>query len=199
VTERRTTITKAATPGNRIQVEDGRFVSEGLELQVVLRHLYDLPKSQFVVELPDAETPYEITIESPGIPRPQIVEYARAVLMHELGIEARQRSEEQDVFVLRRIDGANPLEASTAAKPEHTARGTDLHCVKQPLTLLLGHLSRAAGGKVFVDETGLDGRYDYDLAFYDKDSLVEELRRLGLEYRKDRREVQVTVLVPTAE
>lgn len=195
-TERRTVVAPAEEAGNRLMIAEGRFVSEGLPLHIVLNRVFGLPKAQMAIELPSADEPFDITIEAPGVPRDQIEEYARSELLRELQIHPEQRLEEQDVFVLKPVAGAHPLSPSKATAPVHTVRGMQLHCEKQPLAQLLSHLSHLSGGKLFLDETGWDGLYDYDLEIFDKASLVDALRAMGLEYAKDRREVSVTVLRP---
>ncbi|MEM7205660.1 MAG: TIGR03435 family protein [Planctomycetota bacterium] len=193
-TERRTVVEAADTAGNQMRIDNGRFESMGLPLRIVLRSVFELPKGQIAVDLPDADEPFDITIEAPGVPRDQIKEYARAELLRELQLVVEHRTEEQDVVVLQRIDGAPQLTPSQADAPEYSVRGMQLHCVKQPLARLRSHMSRLSGGTPVFDETGLGEEYDYDLEVFDKESLVAALRDMGLEYAKDRRDVRVTVL-----
>lgn len=193
-TERLTLIEDAAGDDQRMLYDHGRFLAQGLPLRVVLRELYDLPKSLIEFQIPNVDRLVDVTVHAPGIDRSQIREYARSELTRELDIHTDAKSVEQSVCIVRRIEGLESLEPSTADKSRLTAQGYRLSAVKKPLSVLMEHLGRATGGINFINESGLDGVYDFEVQFFDKETIISELRALGLEFSKDRRTMQVTVL-----
>lgn len=193
-TERKVEIVPTTTNGNRMIFNEGVFVSEGLPLRIVLTRVYGLPKSRIEFDLPGIEERVDVTVHAPGVERGQMEEYARAALTRELDLVAREVQVEQDVCVLSRVEGSESLAPSTAEAPGLSIRGYHLNATKKPISLLLDHLSRVTGGTTFLDETELDGLYDFEVQFFDAASMKSELAKLGLEYSKTRREVTVTRL-----
>ena len=75
-------------------------------------------------------------------------------------------------------------------------RGGWMKAVKKPIDALAKHLGRLAGDLPCVDETGLQGLYDFEVDVIDRETLVEELAKLGLRYRKEQRVMPVYVFQP---
>jgi len=190
-TTRRHVIQKAKNPGNRMRVDHGRYESIGLPLRVALQSLSGLPHSQVDITLPAKDTNFDILVENPTVERDQIEEYALAVICRELGIRREDSREERDVLVLTRIQGVDGPPVAAGTKRSLAIRGPQLDAKGQSMQPLVEFLSRISGGKPVVDETGLEGTFDYGFQVFTRDDLVQQLAKIGLEYSKGRREVQV--------
>ena len=94
-------------------------------------------------------------------------------------------------------DPDRPLEESTAPQGSRTrsANGGGLEMVGGPLEFVRSWFENVLQRPV-VDDTGLLGRYDLSMSWVDRDSLFEELRRVGLDLVPDRGPVSMLVVGP---
>ena len=113
------------------------------------------------------------------------------------GINGRWQEQEREVMVLKRTPGAANLIPSKELEMYMFARGK-INLTNQPLGKLADALSNFVR-KIVVDETGLTGRFDFQLAYGDhnpailRDALSE---RYGLVLEPARRNVRMLVIEP---
>jgi uncharacterized protein (TIGR03435 family) len=172
-----------------------RFEADGIRPLALLSLAYDTPDNRFLDEagLPDGG--YRVDVILPEgkeyLLRPMIQQLA----LTSFGITVERETRMMDVKVLKRIEGAAPLEPSAAEKPLYTFRGTRLTAIRQPIRKLIEYVGNGSKSPV-IDETGLRGEYDFSMEWVlgDKSSFNEALHRLGFELVSERRTVEVLVI-----
>jgi uncharacterized protein (TIGR03435 family) len=117
-------------------------------------------------------------------------------------LKMRRESRPTNVYVLSSI-GASKLHPSTAkTSPGFSTHPGQFTGVATSILRLTHLLSQNLDGAEVIDETGLNGLYDFDLVWQkgNSDSLQESLRnQLGLAIRKDVRDREYLVVSKAVE
>jgi len=157
---------------------------------------YGVPESRVVLEanLPDEK--YDIKAE--GAPQDKnTLPALQIALSSALGVAAAREEREVEAYVLGQFPGLNHKLLSPGPEAENAGAAHDsVSGTNSDLRLLLMFLDGRADIPV-IDETGLKGKYTYDLKVVGKDyeSLRKAVReQLGLDLRKERRKLPVIVV-----
>jgi uncharacterized protein (TIGR03435 family) len=164
--------------------------------KVCLAWAFSVPSSRIVLktELPDEK--YDIRAAGAAQDK-NVLPALQLAVSSALGINATREEREIDAYVLGKLPGqahklmAPGQEQANAGWDQENVSGTNTDL--RPLIMFLEDSS----GLPVIDETGLQGKYTYDLKAPKKD--YESLRRaireqLGLDFRKERRRLQVVVV-----
>lgn len=168
----------------------------GASRDLILRMIYDYPKAQYRVELPEDEGLWRVHAAVPEDRADELHGLLDKTLRQRLGFDIVEEEAEIEIVVLERTSGAVPLAPSSSDKGSVTMRGGFLQARAKPMSVLATHLRRISGDRPCVDETGLDGLYDFEIDAIDRDSLVAALAELGLQYRLETRTMPVYVFRP---
>ncbi len=172
-----------------------RFEADGIRPLSLLSAAFDAPVNRLIDEAGLPVAGYRVDVILPEgkeyLLRPTIQQLA----LTSLGITVEREARMMDVKALRRIEGAAPLEPSSADKPLYTFRGPKLTAIRQPIAKLVDYVGNGSTSPV-VDETGLAGEYDFSMEWVlgDKSSFNEALNKLGFELTNERRPVEVLVI-----
>ncbi len=172
-----------------------RFEADGIRPLSLLSAAFDAPAGRLVDEAGLPLSGYRVDVIVPEgkeyLLRPTLQQLA----LTSLGIIVEREMRTIDVKVLKRIEGAAPLEPSSAEKPFYTFRGPKLTAIRQPIRKLVEYVGNGSKSPV-IDETGLAGEYDFSMEWVlgDKVSFNEALNKLGFELTSDRRAVEVLVI-----
>ena len=106
----------------------------------------------------------------------------RAAISAHTGWSMRWVEEPRDVLVLRRAAGAPPLPAASGGEPLFMSLRGRARAVRQPVTELIAEVARRLE-KIVLDETGLNGLYDWEMPYQpgQPDVTIKGLTALGLE------------------
>jgi uncharacterized protein (TIGR03435 family) len=180
------------SPGGIID-KNGRYEAYGMTLREILSEAYQFPESR--VDAPEwcSKSRFDYSIVTP-----QHEEATRGTLLKQaleaaFQLKVHKESKETQVYVLRKLDGQGPkLQLATTqgksgywnplrGEAELTGRSVEV----------IARLAQLVLGDETFDETGLAGRYDFDLKWdaSQPGSLIEAVRsQLGLalvaEHRK---------------
>jgi hypothetical protein len=179
----------------------GQQVDAGAIIQYCLREeaggWYKSPRVLLECDLPARKFAYRIRVPegsdlSPFLLLRQAVEAA-------LGVRLRvdRESRQQDVWILRRV-GPVALD-SPEGNPEtgRTAFGDrGIRGENSPVSHLADWIERGRPGMRVLDETGLEGKYDWILKVksYGLDDLNDSLKKIGLAVRPAQRQVPYIVV-----
>lgn len=172
-----------------------RFEADGIRPLSLLSAAFDAPVNRLVDEAGLPLSGYRVDVIVPEgkeyLLRPTLQQLA----LTSLGIIVEREMRTIDVKVLKRIEGAAPLEPSSAEKPFYTFRGPKLTAIRQPIRKLVEYVGNGSKSPV-IDETGLAGEYDFSMEWVlgDKGTFNEALNKLGFELTSDRRAVEVLVI-----
>ena len=183
-------------PADDPQFPSRRFSGDGIWPLGLLASAYEIPASRFVDDAALPQSGYFIDVIVPEGKEHLLNPTVQQLLQDGLNIRVDIETREMEVMVLRQIEGmSTPLKPSQAEKPYYTFRGPKLTAIKQPVNKLVDYLSNATR-KPLIDETGLSGEYDFsmDWVMGNKESLHEELRKLGLELVEGKRRVEMLVV-----
>jgi uncharacterized protein (TIGR03435 family) len=156
---------------------------------------YDTKRMVLPDELDDRW--YSIRITYPPERLSELSPLLRQVARTAFGIDARLELREAEVLILQAPRGAGPgLRPAVSEASGSSGMPGRLTAIGQPTMNVAWHLASKVG-KIVVDETGLDGRYDYELEWDQRDPqdmvrAVEE--QLGLVLVAGRREVEFLVV-----
>lgn len=172
-----------------------RFVAT--RIKQLVRFAYDTHPKDVIYAVPlDHAMRYDVLV-TPADNNP---ETARALLRKrledELAIQALRRLRKSPVLVLKRIEGAPPPTPSEAPKRLLTGGAGDLQA-RKATTGSLARFIRTFSEKPVVDDSGLEGEYDFSLSWDDSQgsaAFAEALSGIGFELVPDERRVEKLII-----
>jgi uncharacterized protein (TIGR03435 family) len=172
-------------------VGDGVYLSNLLQIafQTDYYHLdWKLPESY-------SKNTYRFAARVPKDQPDKLLPLLRQTITAFFGIKADWETQSREVLLLRRIQGLPEIVPSTAQQPVFQMLRGKISLKKQRIGSLVGLLTNLAR-KPVVDESGLMGEYDFDLAYQPDDMKVieAELAKLGLELIAAKRDLKVLVV-----
>ena len=173
------------------------LTADGVGLDTLVQAAYETDHFHLDWRMPKDDQTYRVAIRVPEDRKSCLLSYMRQTLGTVFGIQARWENHERDVYVLRRIEGQGGLSESRAEhdlvqmmKGKITLRHQS---VKRLCDLLTNSLE-----SLVVDETGMNGLYDFDVPYQhgQPEVTTQALRGLGFEAIKARRSVPILVVGP---
>lgn len=178
-----------------IDSKRGRYTAVSAEPLSLIQNAFVLPFSQILNRdiLPKLRYTV-IAVMPPGQPQ-MLFPLLQQLIPPALGVTARKEEREMNVPLLTAPSSASGLRKSEGTPPSTSSMGGALQLRGQPLSAVATFVQSALGVPV-LDETHLEGRYDVELKFDQKDpqSLKVALKQLGLELVPGRRIVSVVVI-----
>ena len=174
-----------------------RFVADGLFLETLIRLAYEAPPPYVDYRLPHQERQYRVSAIVPKGQETRLLPLLREALKSSFGLSIYWETQEKEVLVLKQLPGKKS--GLTPSRAEKSAswpvRGT-LHGTMQTMENLCLAVAEWIELPV-VDETGLSGKYDWELPYQpgDPSVLIGALNKeLGLEAKRSPRQIQVLVV-----
>ncbi len=184
-----------ATMGtSRFARGSGRIDADGVTWRPLVELAFEADPAQVVGTLESLEQQtFRVSVKAPEGNDEAARSMMRELLRASLGIAAEWKDEERSVMVLSRKGGAPAPQVSAAGKPMAMARSGTVKLERVGMQTLAKLLGSYAGGKLGVDETGLEGVYDISLQWTpgNKESLAAALAAHGLEATTSTRRVRV--------
>jgi uncharacterized protein (TIGR03435 family) len=185
-----------ATGGHYHPVDSRRFTADGATLSNLVCAAWQTDFFHVDFRFPLSEQQYRVSVVVPPGQERMLFPIFQQALLVNFGIQAHWESQERQAFVLKPRAGASSPPLSKSDKEEYGFGHGRIVGRRQPLAKLVESLTNFLRGPV-ADETGLGGRYDWDLSYDigDKDILMKEVRdKLGLELTPATRPVRVLVI-----
>ncbi len=173
------------------------ITADGVPLSLLVQLAYQTDHYHLDWQMPKDERMYRAAFRVPEERKERLLPFMRQTLSEMFGIQARWLDEPRDVYVLHRIEGRSPLlESRTDKELSQMLRGK-ITLRHQPISKLCEMLTNSFDA-VVLDETGMDGRYDFDILYQPGQPEVtrEALKEIGLEVVKARRSIQILVVTP---
>jgi uncharacterized protein (TIGR03435 family) len=186
---------KTTTSG--IMRRPGHITSDGMPLEVLAQVAYGTDHYHIDWQMPKDDQTYRAAFRVPEEQKERLLPYMQHTLAALFGVQARWETQERDVFVLQRIEGHAALAESRAEKDVVQMLRGKITLRRQPVSQLRDLLSNSLRG-ITIDETGMTGRYDFDISYQpgQPEVATQALKQLGLEVVKARRPVRILVVVP---
>lgn len=156
----------------------GKLTITGGSLKSIVAQAYDSPsyRTEWRTQVP--ETPYDVAIALPLKQANLLGPILRGLLREMFGVTGRHETQQRDVLLLTVPPGTKPTlrlavsEGSSVSSGAGTMQAVGL-TIPTFATNLAGWFSRPV-----IDQTGIEGRYDFDLKWDPKDleSLAKAVR-----------------------
>jgi uncharacterized protein (TIGR03435 family) len=193
---------KTLTAGYHLPPNSGHFTADGVPISMVLLVAYQTDSLHMDWRMPRTATAiynqyFRVVFRVPEERKDRLLPYMRQTIADMFGIQAYWEKQEREVYVLRRIKGqALPQQSRAEKEVELAGRGT-ITLRYQPVSILCKWLTNYLRA-ITVDETGMEGQYDLDVAYQDgnPELMFDALKKLGLEAVKMRRNVSILVVEP---
>lgn len=177
---------------------------EGQRLTTLLPIAYGVRQSRIDIETELPGEPFDVRVRIPRDDAAAVRRLLAIGLEQAFAFEARTETRTKEVLVMTAADPLGPELVPTVAKDgssHSSTSGNGMQAVGIPSESIAGYFERQLG-KIIVDESGLDGRYDMRFRcdeFGENAILAAADAQLGLQFRADRREVDVLVIRSIAE
>jgi uncharacterized protein (TIGR03435 family) len=177
--------------------------SSGATLSQLIADVYGVPAPRLLIDFEPPEERYDVTVTSQGGLKNQIDAIRRQAVEAAFGLTAKHEQHDLDAYVLtvkdKDAEGLRPTQAANnsgwqGGAGSRAGVNVDFKTIVQQLEPLLK--------QPVVDETGLNGRYDFELKWdqpapenSNPDSLIKALRdQLGIEATLAKRPIDILVV-----
>jgi uncharacterized protein (TIGR03435 family) len=178
------------SPGAVSGTTGRRWETWGVGLQRLLADAYGIPESRIDGPSWLSSERYDVFIAAPGLDEGRRLPLLRRTLEETFQLKVRRESRESDVYVLHASPGIEPkLRLARSGTSSRWGKTGDITGVSLPVASIIGIAGQAIG-KTVIDETGLEGHFDFELKWdvTNPQSLVQAVRsQLGLELTPSRR------------
>lgn len=175
----------------------GHITADGVALESLVWLAYQTDYFHLDWQMPKDARKYRAAFRVPQGREERLFPYMQETLTEMFGLQARWTEQPHDIYVLRRIVGHAPLAESHADKEVVQVMRGKITLRHQPVAKLCDVLSNAFDG-IVMDETGMDGRYDFEIPYQPGQPEVTSgaLKEIGLEGVKARRNIRVLLVTP---
>ena len=175
----------------------GHITADGVPLEVLVQVAYQTDHYHIDWRMPKDDNMYRAAFRVPEKQTDRLLPYVQHTLADLFGIQARWATQERDVYVLGRIEGYAALPESRSEKELAQMMRGKITLRRQPVGKLCQFLTNSFGA-VVIDETGMEGRYDFDIPYQpgQLDVLSKGLHDIGLDAVKARRNIQILLVTP---
>lgn len=175
----------------------GHITADGVPLEFLVQIAYQIDNYHIDWRMPKDDQVYRAAFRVPEERKERLLPYMRQTLADLFGMQARWETQERDVYVLRRIKGHAALPEARAEKELVQMMRGKITLRRQPVSKLCDFLTKSLNA-VVIDQTGMDGHYDFDVPYQPGQPVVttQALKDIGLEAVKARRNLQVLVVAP---
>jgi uncharacterized protein (TIGR03435 family) len=177
--------------------------SSGASLFDLASSIYGVTGPHLLLDFPVPDEKYDVSIHSTRAGRDQIEPLRKAAIEAAFGLSAIQEKHDLDAYVLtvKNKESKRLQPTATANSSGWSEDRGKISAVNTSLASLVNRLEPLLKQPV-VDETGMQGKYDYELKWDqpdvnnpNTDALIEAVRdQLGLELTLAKRPIDVTVV-----
>jgi uncharacterized protein (TIGR03435 family) len=145
----------------------------------------------------DDHNTYDVFLSNPNATRETFVPWEQSVIESVFRIKVTRVTREVDVWVLTKLETKPEILKSPGTLKDFSDQGKHGHIVvaNTPVSFIAQMLESPAGRPV-VDETGITGQYDFDLAWTGADEIrsIEAMRKAGFKIEGARRPFEYLIV-----
>ncbi len=192
---------RPSTRGNLVRILHGKFEAQGITLRQAVSSAHQIPASRIVAPAWFDEAKYDMVVAAPKGAESDLLPLLQKALEVAFRLRIRRETQETDVLVLRVSKGRTPnVRKPVSSGGSVSRRSGKFTALNSPLRVLTINLEWILKQPI-IDETGLDGKYDFELVWEaaKPESLPQAVREgLGLELIPAKRRVE-KLIVEAAE
>jgi len=152
------------SPGGVIE-KNGRHEVYGETLRQILSEVYEVPENR--VDAPEwcSKASYDYSVVTPQHEEALRGSLLKQALEAAFRLKVHKEMKETSVYILRKLDGEQPKlrAATTQGQSSHWSPGKGNMEAMGASVGSITHVAQFVLGEEILDETGLTGRYDFDL------------------------------------
>ena len=143
----------------------GEISGDGITFLNLIAAAYQTPFHRVINQLPEVDGKYKVSVVAPKGREDLLYTMFQQMVESTFGIRARRETRDMSVFVLRvRLEEPAKLRRSLVGDAQHWFVCGKIHAEKQRLSVLADVLENFLDRAV-VDETGLEGEYDWEFSY----------------------------------
>lgn len=174
-----------------------KFQVKGVTARWLLAAAYNFPQDRVIGEIVDDSTRYDVSLLAPGANGEGLRDLLPGIVCTALGLKVTRQTKDTDVLILKALRGKPEglRETSTPGKSTWTSQNGEVHIVDFPVSVLAS-VVQATVHKNVIDETGIQGKYDFDFTIEAKtpNSVFDIVRKYGFTIEADTRPLEFLVL-----
>lgn len=189
---------KTTTSG--VRPRPGHITADGVPLQVLIQIAYQTDSYHVDWRVPSDNRQYRAAFRVPADHAERLRPYMRDTLADLFGVHARWEPQVRQCYLLRRIASKAPPQLFQGGQELVQMLRGHITLQRQPVSKLSELLTNSLSA-VVINETGLEGRYDFDIPYQRGNAEVtrQALKKIGLEAIPARRPIQVLVVTNESE
>ncbi len=174
-----------------------RFQVKGVTVGWLLAGAYNLPQDRVIGDTADDPTRYDVSLVVPRAKGESLHDLLPGLVCTAFGLKVTRQTRDTDVLILKAPHGKPEAlrETSTPGKQLWTSQNHEVHIVDFPVSVLAS-VVQATIHKNVIDETGIQGKYDFDFTIDAKNpnSVLDVVRKYGFAIEVDIRPLEFLVL-----
>ncbi len=179
-----------------------RWETWGVWLLRLLSEAYGVPEDRIAAPTWAKMNRYDIALAAPDLSEARRLTLLRRTLEDTFQVKTHRELRDTEVFVLRKLTGSEPtLRPGSAGGSSRWGKNGEVAAVSMPVGAIV-RVARQTLGKPVVDETGIAGRFDFELKWDASNplSLIEAVRgQLRLDLSASRRPLEYLVVDSAVE
>ncbi|MEK6303585.1 MAG: TIGR03435 family protein [Acidobacteriota bacterium] len=191
------TIRPAKSTSTSAEVSPGRFTCRNMSLKRALSLIHNISETRIICPLLLQDARYDISAAVTADKSGALNGLVSKAIETSFNLKVRRETREVDVLVMTAPKGlAGGLKPASAAKPKYSLADDAMIATGQQIDLLADRIEKVMNVPV-LNETGLAGRYDWEIVYDSKqaNSIVEVARKeLDLELKASRRRIEILVV-----
>jgi uncharacterized protein (TIGR03435 family) len=176
--------------------QPGHLTADGVPLRTLVQIAYQTDPFHIEWNLPRDDRTYRAAFRVPSGREQRLFPLIRQTLADAFGFRARWEERLHEVRVLRRIEGGSIVPESRADEDLVQVMKGRITLRRQPVSRLCQILTQHGLGAIVIDETGMNGLYDFDLPYQpgQPEVTLGALNEVGLEAVDARRTIRILVV-----
>ena len=174
-----------------------KFQVKGVTARWLLAAVYNFPQDRVIGDTLDDPTRYDVSLVVPGAKGESLRDLLPGIVCTAFGLKVTRQTKDTEVLILKAPQGKPEAlrETSTPGKSLWTSQNQEVHIVGHPVSVLAS-VVQATVHKNVIDETGIQGKYDFDFTIDTKNpnSVLDVVRKYGFAIEVDTRPLEFLVL-----
>ncbi len=190
-------IRPSTTKDMAMGVNQTKYQVKGVTVRWLVAAAYNRPQDRVIGDAIDDPTRYDVSLVVPGAKGESLHGLLPGIVCTAFGIKVTGETRDAEVLVLKSSHGKPEAlrSTSTPGKSLWASQNGEVHIVDYPVSVLASILEGQIH-KIVIDETGIQGKYDFDFKIDPKDpnSVLDVIRGCGFSIETNTRPLEFLVV-----
>ncbi len=160
-----------------------KFQVKSVNVRWLVATAYNVPQYRVTGDTLDDQTRYDVSLAFPGAKGTSLRDVLPGIISTAFGLKVIRETKDTEVLILRAPHGKPGalIDAATPGKSTLASQNGEVHIANYPVSALASVVEGAVSKDV-INETGIQGKYDFDFKIDAKDpkSVFDAVRKYGL-------------------